>query len=1086
RVDGTFASGSDADNAEAALALLQSPASIRVIAGSSILLGERSQLQTTPTDTPDTGLVSLTAAIDTQLSGSLLSAGSLLIDTGRNLLLDGVLQAAADLSATSGTGSDASGNLTASAFADLTAGPETGRLTLTAGSAAGNLTLASGTFTAGDAIELNAPAGSLSHGSGGFLEAPVVTANSRLGISAWTRAANVTAYASHSGNLRIHSLTDVRIEASTPDGGIEVTATGSLHAASITAGGSTPANAVRLIAQPDGDNPSSLTIGQLTTVPSADLVLTAEGPITWDDLPAASLPVLRAASITITGGTLPALVVNTSLIHATVLEAGNLSITRAGAGDLTVHASVRNGSLTLTNSTGAVELADVNLHTNADTSDLVVTAAGDITIGRISAGQYYASTADIPAGDASAAPGIHSLGDVTLTATGRIAQNTTDSAIDIIADRLTLDAVTGITALQIAVNHLEASTTSGSVVLTDLDSASETVPGLQSAKVLAPAGSVTLHPAGSVVLEQLIAGGNNGTAEVVSSDGDLRVLAGATPVPVSASRNIDFRAAGTLRMPQFYTAPGTISYRAEQLIFNDSSGSSGSGDGTGIPAVLQADTIVLEQRGGLTLKGLSSIVATRLELLSDTSIFATGLGNVDVTDLIMQARGLRAVSAEVYDPETGGRKLAEQPSGRINFEAESITAATWNVSAPQQLYFELSRSSSASMTVRGTLGGLSAADRPQSLTFRTAQPLRLQDAVLAADSVSLAGASISANSLAKIQATRISATAAGSIRLYTASDVISAVATAPGDIQITNTGALVLERIDAVNGMVSVFATGNLTALDVVQQTDGSGKDVQLTSDSNIYVDSIDAGQASGVNRAASKVILRAAGTIQEAPDRLDNAPPENPSAQTRTNIVDIVAWKTIFYHEQPMAEPKLIQSARDIGVGTELEIVYTAAAGMVKGAPPAVEMPSQVVGNYTLNITGFLDDIDLTVTGTLTINQLTSNPGQLMRFSAGEGIVLNTAVDVGSGTVTLETDGVLTVTTVIRAAEVVINAASVSQPLNLDAERLAFNLPAGGNLQVQNAGSLTLNSANAGGGSVSITAGSSLQIDGTIEQVQS
>jgi hypothetical protein len=95
-------------------------------------------------------------------------------------------------------------------------------------------------------------------------------------------AANVTAYSSHSGNLRIHSLTDVRIEASTPDGGIEVTATGSLHAASITAGGSSPASAVRLIAQPDGDNPSSLTIGQLTTVPSADLVLTAEGPITWD------------------------------------------------------------------------------------------------------------------------------------------------------------------------------------------------------------------------------------------------------------------------------------------------------------------------------------------------------------------------------------------------------------------------------------------------------------------------------------------------------------------------------------------------------------------------------------------------------------------------------------------------------------------------------------------------------------------------------------------------------------------------------------------------------------------------------------
>ena len=68
------------------------------------------------------------------------------------------------------------------------------------------------------------------------------------------------------------------------------------------------------------------------------------------------------------------------------------------------------------------------------------------------------------------------------------------------------------------------------------------------------------------------------------------------------------------------------------------------------------------------------------------------------------------------------------------------------------------------------------------------------------------------------------------------------------------------------------------------------------------------------------------------------------------------------------MAEPKLIQSASDVGQGTELEIVYTAFSGLVSGAPPAVEMPRQVFGDYTLNITGYLDDIDLTVTGTLQV----------------------------------------------------------------------------------------------------------------------
>ncbi|MFN9827185.1 MAG: hypothetical protein ACK58J_23805, partial [Planctomyces sp.] len=828
--DGTFASGSTADDAEAALALLQSATTIRVTAGTTILFGERSQLQTTLSEIPASGDVTLTAGLDTQLSGNLLASGSLSISTGQHLLLDGVINAAADITATAGIGTSATGSITASAFADLTAGPEIGHITLNAGSTAGNLTLTSATLTAGEAITLTAPAGSLSHGTGGYLEAPLVTATTQLGISGRTRAASVAAHASQSGDIRIDSLTDVRVEASTPDGGINVTALGNLHAASIHAGGSSPDSAVRLIAQPAGDMPSSLTIGQLTAVPAADLVLTAEGSITWETLPDATELVLQAASVTLTATTLPTLVVDTTLIRATVLEAGNLIINRTGTGDLTVHASVRNGSMSVTNPGGAIELADVQLHTNADTSDLVVTAAGDITIGRISTGQHYSSDADIPAGDADAAAGIHSLGDITLTSSGRISQNMADTAIDIIADRLTLEATLGIASLEIAVAELHAESTSGSISLTDLDSAGETVPGISSAILLAPASSVTLHATGSIVIDQLTAGGNNGTAEVVSSGGDLRVLPGAASAPVTVQNKIDFRAAGTLRLPAFFTAPGTISYRAEQLIFNDATGSDGAGDGGGIPSVLQADTIVLEQRGGLTLKGISSITANRLELLTDGNLFATDIGSVNVTELVMLARGLKTVTAEIYDGETGGTKQVQQSTGRINLQAVSVSAGIWDVRASQEQFIELSQTGSTLLTVRGTLSGLVDSPRPQQLTFRASQPLRLQDAILAADTVTLSGTTISANAQTEIQATRISAEAAGSIRLYTASDVVSAVATGPGDVQITNTGTLTAELVSALNGTVALFATGNLTAVRVIQQTDGSGKDIQLTS----------------------------------------------------------------------------------------------------------------------------------------------------------------------------------------------------------------------------------------------------------------
>ncbi|MFN5283533.1 MAG: hypothetical protein ACK5KS_01820, partial [Planctomyces sp.] len=146
------------------------------------------------------------------------------------------------------------------------------------------------------------------------------------------------------------------------------------------------------------------------------------------------------------------------------------------------------------------------------------------------------------------------------------------------------EATLGIASLEIAVAELHAESTSGSISLTDLDSAGETVPGISSAILLAPASSVTLHATGSIVIDQLTAGGNNGTAEVVSSEGDLRVLPGTDTSPIKVDSSIDFRAGGTLRLPEFFTVPGTISYRADQLIFNDATGSDGTGDGTGIPS----------------------------------------------------------------------------------------------------------------------------------------------------------------------------------------------------------------------------------------------------------------------------------------------------------------------------------------------------------------------------------------------------------------------------------------------------------------------------------------------------------------------
>ncbi|MEY4188611.1 MAG: hypothetical protein RIT02_3645, partial [Planctomycetota bacterium] len=649
-VDGAVAPGLDAALTEPALAVLQSPQTLTLRAGSLLHLGERSLLQTVVATESAPAEICLVSDADMQLSGSLDSSGDIEIVAGEDLLLDGVINAAASISATAGNGTAESGDLAATAFADLIANSTSGRITLASGALAGDMPLASATLLAGQEILLTSPRGTIGHGPGGYLESPLLNATAMAGVTAWTKSPDVQVQSTAAGNIEILSLGDVRVEAETADGSIDITARGNLHAALVATHGTSSDSHVRLRAQSGNDTQAALTLGLLTVAPIADLLLTADGPVTWDADLVPEPPVLHSGSLTIEGTSLPVLRVHTTSVVAHVLEAGNLELTREGTGDLTLSASIRNGSLNVTNPGGALELASLQLHTNADTSDVIATAARDISVGSISAGQFYLDAADIPQEYTGSSVGIHSLGDIRLTSGGRIFQHTSDAAVDLIADQLELQADNGIGLLQTAVNEVVATTTSGSISLADSDSVEETVPGLAAATLLAPAGSVTLHAAGTIILDQLTATGSAGAAEVISSGGSLRVRPGTDTPAVNITRAIDFRAADTLRLPAFYTAPDLIAYRADEVFFNDQTGSDGIGDGSGIPTTLEADTIILEQRGGLMLKGLTSITASRLELLSDTNVFLSEIDQITATDFVIQASGLRTVTAQVYDP----------------------------------------------------------------------------------------------------------------------------------------------------------------------------------------------------------------------------------------------------------------------------------------------------------------------------------------------------------------------------------------------------------------------------------------------------
>lgn len=440
-VEGRLADGQTSANAEPALAVLQTPAALTLWAGGTIHVGTHAKLQTIESDDFPAGSMTIESREDAKISGLLTSAGGLSVVASGNLELDGVMDSGASISLLAGTGDAGSGSITATDFADITANDAMASIILQAGETSGSILLSSGTIFAGQSITITSPAGRISHGPGGYIEAQQVSATAMSGISGRTRAPELLLESTGDGGIQIFSLIDVRVEATTANGGIDITARGNLDAATVSVGGTSPSNRTSLRALPGSiSGPVTLTLGQLTTCEAADLVLSAEGPVVGlGDLVAAS-PTLNARKLTLRATVIPDLNVDADEVDVTVLDSGSLSITQHGERALIVSVSLSDGGLTVSNTHGSVELANILLATNSDQNDLSVTAAGDITIGRISAGLFYASQDDIPDLYSDTEAGIHSLGDIQLNSGGVIRQNTADSDVDIIGDSLWLRA----------------------------------------------------------------------------------------------------------------------------------------------------------------------------------------------------------------------------------------------------------------------------------------------------------------------------------------------------------------------------------------------------------------------------------------------------------------------------------------------------------------------------------------------------------------------------------------------------------------------------------------------------------------------
>jgi hypothetical protein len=249
-VEGKLANGRTLSNSDPALAVLQTPATLTLRAGGAIQVGTHAKLQTFDSDDFPAGSITIESRADAKLLRILISAGGLSVIADGNLELDGVMDSGASISLLAGAGAAGSGNISATDFADITANDELATINLLTGETAGNMALSSATLFAGQSITLTSPAGRISHGPGGYIKAQQVSATAMSGISGRTRAPELMLESTGDGDIQIFSLIDVRVEATTANGGIDISARGNLDAATVSVGGTSPSNRTSLRAFP--------------------------------------------------------------------------------------------------------------------------------------------------------------------------------------------------------------------------------------------------------------------------------------------------------------------------------------------------------------------------------------------------------------------------------------------------------------------------------------------------------------------------------------------------------------------------------------------------------------------------------------------------------------------------------------------------------------------------------------------------------------------------------------------------------------------------------------------------------------------
>lgn len=424
--------------------------------------------------------ITLDSSRDMTLGGDVTAEDSAVIDINadRNIALSGRITAG-NITLDAGDGVSQDGGITGDSDVYLKA--TTGDLSLTTGLYGGSIVLNGSTLeavAAGHKVDLNAAGGYIlqvaqtlndnsvtASQASGRITADLLEADADNGMTLNANVKFVDLELSEAGNIQLTNQQSLDLtHVVTADGAIDVTVFGNLVVTDVRTLGSSDRNDVSLTTHDlTLSSSADITVINLQNGARGDLSFSIEGKI---DISGTSTLVADALSVRVAGGLTLTTQVNSLSVETT--RAGDVSITQGTRALVLTQSRLAEGDFSLeagdfvNNVGGKVDVADVRILSNKDAvgdtdADISIKAVGDILVRYASAGIYTETDADKPVvraedgadGAVVSYSSATSAGDIKLESTrGRIGETYSDSDVDIVADRLTLRAYSGITSLE--------------------------------------------------------------------------------------------------------------------------------------------------------------------------------------------------------------------------------------------------------------------------------------------------------------------------------------------------------------------------------------------------------------------------------------------------------------------------------------------------------------------------------------------------------------------------------------------------------------------------------------------------------------